>query len=240
MRRAPYDSGPTAARASYGLIISLVGFGLVPADWRWATTTLAALCCALVAHSLWRSARGHAIAFLIVGICIAGSFSLPVAPVGGVLALPFVWRDLLGNPRRYSTSTWVLGAAFVVLTATGVSAWWGVQAGVLRFIDAPAWVFSAPVITWIVVLGSAITNSVHEEILWRKLFVGAGVNRFVLVLGFGLTHINALPDGVWGVIMTAAFAYGSLWFVDRCAGSILFPVAAHIVADVAILGPLLL
>ena len=53
---------------------------------------------------------------------------------------------------------------------------------------------------------------------------------------FGIPHLNALPWGFGGVVLTSIFAYVQLGIVKNCGGRIGQAVLVHFVADVALLG----
>ncbi|WP_082297613.1 CPBP family intramembrane glutamic endopeptidase [Microbacterium sp. GCS4] len=83
-------------------------------------------------------------------------------------------------------------------------------------------------------------NSAYEEVLWRLLLPRLiGGRTFLLSVGFGLAHLNSMPYGLSGVVLTAAFALTAHWIVRRSNGSIVPTIGAHIVADIVLLGMLL-
>lgn len=57
-----------------------------------------------------------------------------------------------------------------------------------------------------------------------------------ICLGFGIAHVNALPDDTEGTILMAAFALAAHSPMMRCRGSIIPTIAAHFLADLVVLG----
>lgn len=88
-------------------------------------------------------------------------------------------------------------------------------------------------------------NSVFEESLWRGAVLPRleleGMPRWISVavasIAFGVAHANGAPPGILGVVLTTLFAVSvsslALWTRSLVPGMV-----AHMIADVAILGPL--
>lgn len=145
----------------------------------------------------------------------------------------------MGRPSRISRTTWCVAAILALGAGLGVALWVLSDTGVIRFYYVPDWA-SSGLALWLLIVASAIANSAYEEVLWRFLLPQVlGGQAVLLSIGFGLAHINSLPSGLSGVLLTTVFALAAHWIVSRSGGSILTTIGAHFVADVVLLSMIL-
>lgn len=62
------------------------------------------------------------------------------------------------------------------------------------------------------------------------------ISSYDICLGFGIAHVNALPDDTEGTILMAAFGLAAHSPMMRCRGSIIPTIAAHFLADLVVIG----
>lgn len=154
-----------AAVLSLLLIGSLVGIAVVPAEYRWLATACAGLLAATVGRASRARGPAHVVAFALIGIGIAGSFAVPIAPLLGVAAFLVVRRSAIGRLRDIPPKAWVAAISLAVFSGVGLWLWALSQAAVLFFFAIPSWAEETELGFWVLIVASAIANSAYEETL---------------------------------------------------------------------------
>lgn len=249
---------PPADRPAAALILASVtvfsvagvvsgGFSTVPA---WALAALIGL--ALLAPARPQPYPVHvALLTALAGVAYAmPGFGRHPFPLLGALCAYIVC--VLGSRRLRESLDWArLGlwgphvSRLVLLTALlpliGLPAWRllaapDVDRAVALVAGLPLWIL--PVVS----LFFALVNAVAEEITFRGVILdgltsAVGLRAAVLLqaVAFGLIHINGVPNGLWGVLMSGV--YGLLLGVLRVQSrGMLAPIAAHALADFVLFG----
>lgn len=94
----------------------------------------------------------------------------------------------------------------------------------------------------LVALFFALVNALAEEITFRGVLldgltsaIGVRAALVIQAVVFGLIHVDGLPNGSWGVLMSGI--YGLLLGIIRIqARGMAAPLAAHFLADLVVFG----
>lgn len=224
-------------------VAGVIAIGLVSADFRWLATSITGALGISIGITIHNSVRAESIAWLAVGVGIALSFALPLAPVAGLAALIASRHTTLKNSSRLGLWPWAAAGVAALGGVVFVLAWADSQQGLFVFGLLPEWA-KPGFLFWVVIIGSSALNAACEEVLWRHLLVrripgGPGLGLPMLSVGFGLAHINSLPSGWTGVLLTTLFAAAAHGLTRLGNGNLLPPILAHMAIDIALLSAVL-
>lgn len=233
-----HDRSKTSTRLAVAVLVGgLIANGLLPAESRGLVFFVAGASAAGAGWALTRSEKHCGYALVLIGAGLTLTPLVPIAPLCGALAYG-IWFSR-SDVSRVPLMVW--GVAVVLAGVAGLAVWWWAKAGppTLRFIDMPM-CCAEPFFTTSLVVGAAAANSIYEEVLWRHVLpVALGRPRVwvavALSLRFGAAHMNSLPGGASGVLMTTIFALVSHALVKAANGSLLPSIGVHFVADVVLL-----
>ncbi len=186
----------------------------------------------------------------MIGVVGAGAvigYAVPVPLLGCALFIA-LYRH---KKSLWRLRDWPLMLLLISAAALGVVLWYTSLDGLFLSSDVGRIAaIQTPLLQYGVLAGAAAVNAVHEEFLWRYLWldrvrVGAallstqgGAAVLVTSAAFGAIHLHAIPGGWLGVVLTAAFGVVAAYLRLR-SGSLAGVIGAHFIADCILLAILL-
>lgn len=183
----------------------------------------------------------------VAGVGAVIGIAVPV-PLLGCALFVLLFR---GDKSLWRVRDWPLVLLLALAAGLGILFWYTQLDGLFLSSDtARLTAIQAPLVQYAVLVGAAAANAVHEEFLWRYLWLdlaraGAALHtapgRTALVVtsvAFGAVHLYAIPNGLLGVALTTAFGVAAAYLRLR-SGSLAGVIGAHFIADCVLLTILL-